>query len=128
MWNGVCLKTWSTTQTVVALSSGEAEYYAAVKGCAEGLAIQSFCRDLGIQVKVQIWTDSEACKGICNRTGLGKIKHMDVQLLWLQDAVWRERVKLVKVRGDKNPSDLMTKHLSRAAIERNLARLGFASR
>ena len=31
MWNGTCLKTWSTTQTVIALSSGEAEYYAAVK-------------------------------------------------------------------------------------------------
>ena len=31
VWNGACLKTWSTTQTVVALSSGEAEYFAAVK-------------------------------------------------------------------------------------------------
>ena len=32
MWNGACLKVWSTTQTVIAMSSGEAEYYAAVKG------------------------------------------------------------------------------------------------
>ena len=128
MWNGVCLKTWSTTQTVVALSSGEAEYYASVKRCAGGLAIQSFCRDLGIDVNVQIWTDSEACRGICNRTGLGKIKHMDVQLLWLQDAVRRERVKLGRVRGDKNAADLMTKHVSRVVIEKHLGRLGFTRR
>ena len=41
MWNGACLKVWSTTQTVIALCSGEAEYYAAVKGGAEGLTMQS---------------------------------------------------------------------------------------
>ena len=125
MWNGTCLKTWSTTQTVVALSSGEAEYYAAVKGCAEGLAVQSYCRDLGLEVRVRIRTDSSACKGICARTGIGKLKHLDVQLLWLQDAVRRERVELVKVRGDRNPADLMTKHLGSLPIATNLARLGF---
>ena len=125
MWNGTCLKTWSTTQTVIALSSGEAEYYAAVKGCAEGLAIQSYCRDLGIATGVRVCTDSSACKGICGRTGLGKIKHLDVQLLWLQDAVRRDRVEMVKVRGDRNPADLMTKHLGSQCIARNLARLGF---
>ena len=45
MWRGVCLKAWSTTQGAVALSSGEAEYYAAVKGASEGLGFQSACRD-----------------------------------------------------------------------------------
>ena len=40
MCNGVCLEAWSTTQTVVALSSGWAEYNAAIKGAAEGLAIK----------------------------------------------------------------------------------------
>ena len=126
MWNGNCLKTWSTTQTVVALSSGEAEYYAAVKGCAEGLGIQAYFQDLGLEVSVKIHTDSEACKGICNRSGLGKIKHMDVQLLWLQDAVRRGRVQLVRVRGDRNPADLMTKHLGAQLLDTNLGRLGFA--
>ena len=37
MVGDVCLKAWSTTQRVVALSSGEAEYYAAIKGASEGL-------------------------------------------------------------------------------------------
>ena len=97
-----------------------------MKGCAEGLGVQALCRDLGLEMDVKLWTDSEACKGICNRTGLGKVKHMDVQLLWLQDAVRRERVRLGKIRGDRNPADLMTKHLGRAAIEKNLGKLGFA--
>ena len=101
VWNGACLKTWSTTQTVIALSSGEAEYYAAVKGCAEALAMQSYSRDLAIEVSVRVHTDSSACKGICGRSGLGKIKHLDVQLLWLQDAVRRDRVEMVKIRGER---------------------------
>ena len=34
--DGVEFKHWSRTQTARALSSGEAEYYAMVTGCAEG--------------------------------------------------------------------------------------------
>ena len=36
MVGDICVKAWSTTQKVVALRSGEAEYYAAVKGASEG--------------------------------------------------------------------------------------------
>ena len=50
MWRGVCLKAWSTTQGVVALSGGEAEYYAAVTGASEGLAFSQRAWILGDQV------------------------------------------------------------------------------
>ena len=87
--------------------------------------MQSYSRDLAIEVRIRVHTDSSACKGICGRSGLGKIKHLDVQLLWLQDAVRRDRVEMVKIRGDRNPADLMTKHLGSQPISMNLARLGF---
>ena len=125
MWNGACLKAWSTTQTVVAMSSGEAEYYAAVKGAAEGLAIQSMCRDLGEEMKIKIYTDSSACKGVCNRAGVGRIRHMEVPLLWLQGKVRRGDVTLAKVAGVDNPADLMTKFLAGSGVRLNLGRLGF---
>ena len=48
MVGDVCLKAWSTTQRVVALSSGEAEYFAAIKGASEGLGFFAGCADLGI--------------------------------------------------------------------------------
>ena len=38
LMNGACLKNWSTTQSVIARSSGEVECYAAVKGAGEGMA------------------------------------------------------------------------------------------
>ena len=39
------IKRWSRMQGVVALSVGEAEYYALVKGACEGLGIQGLLRD-----------------------------------------------------------------------------------
>ena len=127
VWNGACLKTWSTTQTVVAMSSGEAEYYAAVRGGAEGLAMQSMCRDLGVELRIRIHTDSTACHGICGRTGIGKVKHMAVSLLWLQGMVRSQKIRIVKIPGKDNPADLFAKYLGLDLIARNLSFLGFQS-
>ena len=120
-------KAWSTTQTTVALSSGEAEYYSAVKGASEMLGLSALCSDLGIDVEkgMFIHTDSSACKGMCGRTGLGKVKHMEVPYLWLQDLVRKGKVIMKKVAGLQNPADLMTKYLSSILIRANLNRLGF---
>ena len=38
------IKTWSVTQSVVSLSSGEAEYYGLVKGASVGLGIRSMLK------------------------------------------------------------------------------------
>ena len=45
--------------------------------------------------------------GICARSGLGKLRHVDTQTLWIQQAVRREDIELRKVRGDINPADLL---------------------
>merc|ERR1712016_553634 len=67
------IKSWSLTQTVVALSSGEAEYYGMVKGASNGLGMRSIIADLGIDMRIGLKTDSSAAKGIANRTGLGRV-------------------------------------------------------
>ena len=72
------LKSWSRTQGSEALSSGEAEFYAAIKGACEGLGIKTLLDDLGFQVKVEVIQDSTAAKGTASRAGIGKIKHLDV--------------------------------------------------
>ena len=58
------LKSWSTTQPVITLSSGEAELHGVVKGGAGGLGMLSLFNDLGVKVKLNLWTDSSASKGI----------------------------------------------------------------
>ena len=47
------LKSTSTTQAVVRLSSAEAEFYAAVKAAAAGIGFVSMMRDLGVMLQQQ---------------------------------------------------------------------------
>ena len=61
------IKTWSRMQSVVALSSGEAEYYAIVKGSAEGLGIQAIAADMGLEWCLHVSTDASAAIGIGSR-------------------------------------------------------------
>ena len=52
-FGGVAVRAWSSNQSVIALSSGEAEYYAALKGASSALGFQSMLRDLGMNGSIQ---------------------------------------------------------------------------
>jgi len=104
------IKHWSSTQASVTLSSGEAEFHGCVKACGMGLGYQSLLRDLGLDAPLRVWTDSSAAIGICSRQGLGKLRHVDTHLLWVQQAVRQRRLELRKVAGTANPADVFTKY------------------
>ena len=125
-FGGSMVRGWSTTQAVIALSSGEAEYYAALKGASTSLGFQSMLRDLGMEASIQLHTDSSAALGIINRAGLGKLRHLEVGYLWLQAAVKAKKLRVRKVLGTENPADLLTKHLSAADMHKHLTHMGFA--
>ena len=61
---------------MIALSSGEAEYYAMVRAAAEALGLQAIMRDLGWEAGILLWVDSSAAKSMASRIGLGKVRHM----------------------------------------------------
>ena len=105
------IRTYSSTQTTVSLSSGEAEYYGLVKGAAAGLGHQAIMADYGVALPVRLWTDSSAALGISKRSGLGKIRHLDTHTLWLQEKVRTKAVEVRKVKGEENPADMFTKYL-----------------
>ena len=106
------MKNWSSTQATVAQSSGEAEYYAVVRAAAEALCMKSVMTDLGWHADITIWIDSSAAKAIASRVGLGRVRHMEVKFLWLQEVVKAKRVVLKKVAGTRNPADALTKSKS----------------
>ena len=113
-WGGGLLKSWARTQGTQALSSGEAEFCAAIKGSAEAIGMQSILGDMGIRVRITIYTDSSAAKGTASRIGIGKVKHLDVGWLWIQESVRKGQIQLKKIDGRINPGDLMTKPKSAA--------------
>ena len=110
------LKTWATTQTVVALSSGEAEYYGVAKGMCEALGIKGIAKDMGLDLSITLSTDSSAANGIATGKGLGKVKHLETRTLWAQDKIDNGIVVVKKIGGDRNVADILTKYLSNSRL------------
>jgi len=91
--------------------------------------MRSFAQDLGgAALKVRIMVDSSAAIQMARRSGLGRVRHMAVALLWLQDAVRRGDVEIAKCRGTENPSDIGTKYVPVAVLDTALEMLGFEVR
>ena len=114
------VRTWAKHQKVTALSSGEAELYAVVTASCEGLGVQAYGKDLGVELKGNIYMDSSAALGIVQRTGVGRMKHVHTQGLWVQEAHSTGRLGYRKIKGENNPSDILTKHVSRAILSKHL--------
>jgi hypothetical protein len=118
------LKTYSKTQTTIALSSGEAELYATVRASSEVLGICSIARDWGLELLGRVWADASAALGIVGRQGLGKVRHLDTNVLWVQEAALRKRLLYCKVKGEHNIADLMTKYLDHDTLTKHSLALG----
>jgi hypothetical protein len=110
------------------MSSGEAELYALTKGAANTLGAISLAGDFGAALDGRVSCDSAAAIGIVNRTGAGKLRHVKVQYLWMQQKVRDGELEVKKVPGVDNPADLLTKHLDEATMKKHLVSLGFELR
>ena len=124
VFGGVAVKHWSRTQKSRALSVGEAEYYAIVTGCAEGLGLQSLLQDLGWKTKVKMRTDSSTAKAVSSRRGLGKLRHVELTFVWVQEVVRNGRIIIAKVRGEENVADHLTKEKCWWDFKELLGRVG----
>lgn len=115
------LKASCGTQAVVALSSGEAEYYSMVRTCSAALGLNASLNDLGHSTNITLLTDASVAKGIGQRTGLGKVRHLETSQLWLQDLILKGRVLVKKVHTNDNIADILTKHIDAKAIDTHMA-------
>ena len=56
--------------------------------------------------------------GVVHRKGNGKLRHVKVGLLWIQEQVEEGVIEVKKVNGEDNPADLMTKNVPGTKAER----------
>ena len=117
------LKMWCRTQATIALSSAEAELYGMVRASAETIGLMSMFKDLGVEVGGQILGDASAALAIIERRGIGKIRHLDTNYLWVQEQAATGRLRYQKVSGKENGSDLFTKALSWEEVAGHVHRL-----
>ena len=125
MYGSHCLKTSSTVQEPIGLSSGESEYYAAVRGGTTLLGLASLMQDWKIECKpiLVLKTDSSAAKGFACRQGLGRNRHVSTRFLWLQAAVATKRLKIQKVSTKDQLGDMLTKPMTQQWLQRIFPRM-----
>ena len=82
--------------------------------------------DFGDVPSVGLWSDVSAAIAISQRSGPGKLRHIQAQYLWLQERVSAKDISLTNVLGTANPADMLTKHLARSDLDRHLAFSGLS--
>ena len=112
------MKSWSSTQKTVALSSGEAERTALVKFSCELLGVIHMAADWDLPLEGEVYVDSSAALGVVSRKGAGKLRHVRVGLFRVQDKSESGEACYRKVRGTDNPADAMTKPVAGPQMER----------
>ena len=116
VWAGGIIKSWTKTLPTLALSTGEAELGAIVRGVTEADGIVAILRDFGISPTITLKSDASAAIGIVQRLGLGRVRHLAVSDLWVQQRLRSKGMDIEKVNGLDNPADLLTKSMDRSRI------------
>ena len=74
--------------------------------------------------------NSSAAPAIATREGAGKLRHISISCLWIQEKQDKRQIELRKVVGTENPAGMMIKHLARHSVDKcmmQLARLGLGT-
>ena len=122
-----CVRHYSTTQSTVSLSSGEAELHGIGKGIQHAMGLRSMYADLGYKMTITVHSDATAAIGSARRRGLGKLRHLDCEDLWIQAKVRSKDVQLCKVLGAENPADILAKYVDSKILQAALQRVGMIS-
>jgi len=121
------IKSWSRTQDSVTLSSAEAELVALGKLAAEVLGIRSIMMEwqmADLRAPSQLYADASAALGIAKRDGAGKLRHINVKSLWLQEKKLRSEMTFNKIAGENNPADGLTKHVRQELAQKYASSTG----
>lgn len=103
----------SNLQSVVALSTTEAEYIALAEAVKESMWLRGILTDFGLEQKcVTVLCDSNSA--IClakHQMYHERSKHIDVRLHFVRDEIEKGVVKVSKVSTEENAADMLTKAL-----------------
>jgi hypothetical protein len=119
---------WCRGQAVIAISSGEAEFYSLVTLIAETCGLRSLAKDWNLNYRLAANVDATAAIGSVSRRGLGKAKHIDTIFLWVQEKVDQLKIVLKKQDTKDMLADMLTKFLSKPEIDKFISGMGFAYR
>ena len=92
------------------------------------MGVSAIAKDMAVSLEIRIKTDASAAKGIASRRGLGKVRHIDVSQLWLQDRVNKGEIVIEKVSTRDNLADALTKHVDSGILAKHMSCVGLVIR
>lgn len=108
----------SKLQKCVALSTTVAEFIAITEACQELLWLKKFLQEFGLsQERYVLHFDSQSATHL-SKNFHSRSKHIDVRYHWIRDVLEMKGLQLEKIHTDDNPSDMMTKSLSKDKHEK----------
>ena len=115
---GNSLISWTAKkQSVVSLSSCEAEYIAAAEAVKNILATRSIMNELTtLPEPIELYIDNNGAAAIAQKDlNSARTKHIDVRYHFIREWVQSSTIKIRKVHTSKNVADVFTKPLPKAA-------------
>ena len=109
-------------QQIRAQSSAEAEVFA--EQWWEWKICFTCKSSMGESMRARLWIDWSAGRSVPLRAGVGRIRQLDVTVLWTQDQTCSGLVAIGKCDGAHNVNEIGTKPLGSAASERHREALG----
>ena len=107
----------SRTQQNIALSGAEAKLNGICKASAEGLGAVYMAKEFGDEMALEVLTESSAARGIIQRVGSGRTKHLQMKQRWVQERESQRELCIVKFPRKRNVADLLTQRCSDAEWE-----------
>ena len=108
----------SKLQTMVTLSTTEAEYIAGVSG-QEILWLCNLLSEIGFEIKTSsnIFINNQSAVSVAKiLEDNGRIKHLDLCVYWLRDEVESANISVAHIPTTEMPADLLTKPLTKVKV------------
>jgi hypothetical protein len=122
---------WSSKlQSIVALSTTEAEFVAAVSAGQEAIWMRQFLGELGYAPAgpaLMLMDNQSAMQVAKNPEHHGCMKHLDLRFFWLRDEVTKHNLAVHYVPTADMAADILTKPLARVKVQRGRELLGIST-
>ena len=125
LWRGTLLEVWGRTQSVPTQSSAEAEVIAMNEAAKEAKFLHGLLGEVvGETVDVTLFSDASSAVSFSKRQGFGRMRHLELKELWIQEQLGQGWLHVEKVETSCNPADLFTKaYKSQTDFEMHKAQL-----
>nr|KYP32045.1 Retrovirus-related Pol polyprotein from transposon TNT 1-94 [Cajanus cajan] len=117
----------SRKQSVVALSSCEAEYIAASMGACQALWLETLLEELKTETEegMLLMVDNKSAINLAkNPVAHGRSKHIETRFHFLRDQISKRKLKLEFCRSESQIADILTKPLKKESFEELRDKLG----